>query len=125
MNVSIPVTLTGKVLHGKALGRTIDMPTANIIPKEDISGLAYGVYYSRVTVEGSSYKAITNIGRKPTVKDSDEVNVESFLYDFDGELYEKEISVELLEFRRPEKKFSSFEELTKEMHKDLQAGKEY
>ena len=121
----LPFTLTGTVEHGRSFGRTIDMPTANIIPREDVSELSFGVYYSIITVDGASYRAITNLGRRPTVEDGDFVNAESFIYDFRGDLYDRDISVKLLEFRRPEKKFDSFDELSKAMHEDLEAGKTY
>lgn len=125
MTINYPITIRGTVLHGKKIGRLIDMPTANIIPDIDISDLSLGVYFSRVAIDGIYYKGITNLGKKPTVQDSDTVNLETFIYDFDGDLYEKNIAVELLEFRRPEKKFNSFEELSAEMHKDLEAGRAY
>ncbi len=121
----LPFTITGTVEHGRSFGRTIDMPTANIIPREDVSELSFGVYYSIITVDGASYRAITNLGRRPTVEDGDFINAESFIYDFRGDLYDRDISVKLLEFRRPEKKFDSFDELSKAMHEDLEAGKTY
>ena len=122
---SLPVKLTGTVTHGRKLGTEFNMPTANITPDIDISGLEYGVYYSKVTVDGETYKAISNLGKKPTVKEDESVNVETFLYDFEGDLYGKIITVELLEFRRPEQKFDSYECLCTEMHRDLEAGREY
>ena len=121
----LPFTLTGIVLHGRSFGRTIDVPTANIVPREDVSALSFGVYYSVITIDGVTYKAITNLGRRPTVEDGDFVNAESFIYDFKGDLYDKEISVKLLKFKRPEQKFDSFEALTEAMHKDLEEGRKY
>ncbi|MBR5994442.1 MAG: riboflavin kinase [Lachnospiraceae bacterium] len=121
----LPFKLTGTVTHGRSAGRTIDMPTANIVPAEDVSNLKYGVYYSVVKVDGASYKAITNLGKRPTIDDGDFVNAESFIYDFEGDLYGRDISVTLLEFRRPEQKFESFEALSRVMHEDLEAGREY
>ncbi|MBO4618147.1 MAG: riboflavin kinase [Lachnospiraceae bacterium] len=121
----LPFNLTGTVTHGRSAGRTIDMPTANIVPAEDVSNLKYGVYYSVVKVDGASYKAITNLGKRPTIDDGDFVNAESFIYDFEGDLYGRDISVTLLEFRRPEQKFESFEALSSVMHEDLEAGREY
>ena len=121
----LPFTLTGTVEHGRSFGRTIDMPTANIVPGEDVSALSFGVYYSVIAVDGAIYKAITNLGRRPTVDDGNFVNAESFIYDFDGDLYDKEIEVKLLEFKRPEQKFDSFEALTEAMHKDLEEGRLY
>ena len=125
MNVTFPFVITGVVTHGNHLGTGIKMPTANIVPNEDITGLEYGVYYSVLKVDGVSYKAITNLGTKPTVKSDGLINAESFIYDFEGDIYGKEITVELLKFKRPEIKFSSFEELSGMMHKDLEDGKNY
>lgn len=125
MENTLPVTIKGCVLHGNKLGRLIDMPTANIVPDIDVSGFQKGVYYSLVTVDGKSYKGITNLGTKPTVKSDAKINVETFLYDYEGDLYGKEIAVELLKFRRPEMKFESFEALTEQMHKDFEAGRNY
>lgn len=125
MTNSLPLTLKGTVLHGKKLGRLIDMPTANIIPDTDVSHLSKGVYYSLVLIDEKSYKGITNLGTKPTVKSDSEINVETFIYDYEGDLYGKEIAVQLLEFRRPEMKFDSFEALSDQMHKDLEAGRIY
>lgn len=125
MERKVPFTISGKVVGGNKLGRTIDIPTANIFPKEDVSKMAFGVYYSKVFIGGKSYKAITNLGIKPTIADNSKVNAESFIYDFDGDIYDNEITVELLEFKRPERKFSSFEELGIQMKKDLEEGRVY
>ena len=125
MERKVPFTISGKVVGGNKLGRTIDIPTANIFPKEDVSKMAFGVYYSKVFIGGKSYKAITNLGIKPTIADNSKVNAESFIYDFDGDIYDNEITVELLEFKRPERKFSSFEELGVQMKKDLEEGRVY
>ena len=125
MEKTVPFTISGKVVGGNKLGRTIDIPTANIFPKEDVSKMAFGVYYSKVFIGGKSYKAITNLGIKPTIADNSKVNAESFIYDFDGDIYDNEITVELLEFKRPERKFSSFEELGIQMKKDLEEGRGY
>lgn len=123
--INFPFILHGHVEHGKKLGRKLDMPTANIVPIEDISRLKFGVYYSSLLVEGRIYKSITNVGCKPTVNDSRDVNVESFIYDFEGDIYNKDIVVTLYEFKRPEMKFESIEALSKQMHDDLEAGKSY
>ena len=76
-------------------------------------------------IDSKPYKAVTNVGIKPTVKDDSSINAESFIFDFDGDLYDKEIEVKLLEFERPEMKFSSFDELSKQMKHDLEAAKAY
>ncbi len=137
--------ITGRVCHGKALGRTLGMPTVNLSPDNVISArpmseagrgapidlpsiLAkedFGVYYSVVVIDGQTYKAITNIGIRPTVtsgRDADPpVTIETYICDFSGELYGQEITVALLAFRRPEKHFSSLEELSATVREDMEA----
>lgn len=119
-----PYSVAGTVQHGKQLGRRIGMPTVNLVPEQDKLLPPNGVYYTGVKSEGRYYHGITNIGCKPTV-DGSFIGVETYLYDFDGNLYGKDITVELLAFRRPEMKFSSVEELKAQMERDIQAGKEY
>lgn len=125
MSTIFPIKLHGKVVTGNRLGRKIDMPTANIIPEENIDNLDKGVYFSKVYTPLGVFSGITNVGTKPTVNDLNVVNVETFVYNFVGDLYDRDIVVELFGFRRPEKKFESFEELSNQMHLDLEAGMEY
>ncbi len=125
MKFEEPIILTGRVQHGAALGRKMNMPTINIVPAEDISALPFGVYYTITKVNGSSYKSITNIGRKPTVKDDDKINVETFLYDFEGDIYDCRVEISLLEFKRPEVKFPSVEALMEQLREDFTAGENY
>ncbi len=120
-----PYSFTGIVTHGKELGRTMGMPTINLIPESEKLFPPFGVYYSRVRIEDSIYNGITNIGRKPTVSDESAVGVETYLYDCDGNLYGREIEVMLLSYRRPEKQFESIEALKKQLLSDREAGREY
>lgn len=114
--------VNGIVVHGNELGRTIGMPTANIIPPETKLLPPFGVYYSQTEYDGKRYRSISNIGCKPTVSEKQSVGVETYLYDFDGDLYSRPIQVELLAFRRPEMKFDDFNQLKNQMHEDLRAG---
>ena len=116
----LPFKLTGTVTHGRSAGRTIDMPTANIVPAEDVGALSLGVYYSTVTVDGTVYRAITNLGRRPTIDDGNFVNAESFIYDFEGDLYGKQIMVDFVERLRDERRFDSPEALVAQLEKDKQ-----
>lgn len=117
-------SVAGIVQHGRQLGRRIGMPTVNLIPEKDKLLPPNGVYFTRVLCEGSSYRGVTNIGCKPTV-DGSFTGVETYLYDFTGELYGRQIVVELLSFRRPERRFDSVDELKEQMQKDILSGKEY
>ena len=116
----LPVVLRGRVLHGKHLATSYNMPTANIEPAENIDGLAFGVYASEVTVDGRQYRGVSNLGIRPTVEDGTRVNLETFILDFDGDLYGQEIAVTLIKFIRPEKKFDSVEELMEQIRRDIE-----
>lgn len=116
-------SLEGVVEHGRNFGHTIGMPTANLIPVKDKLLPPDGVYYSEVLCEGTQYRAITNIGYKPTVTNEHKIGVESFLYDFTGDLYGKDIKVSLLSFCRPERRFAGVEALKKQVEADIAGGK--
>ena len=120
-----PYMIRGRIVHGKALGRRIGIPTLNQTPPEDKLLPPFGVYYSDVLIGGRKYCGMTNIGVKPTVSDEKRVTVETFLYDFKGDIYGETATVQLLTHRRPEMKFSSVEELKATMEHDIQAGREY
>lgn len=115
----------GVVERGNRLGRRIGMPTMNLYPRPEKLLPPWGVYYSRLLYEGGTYPGITNIGRKPTVNDTDVVSVETYLYDFDKDMYGKDIVTELLQFKRPEKKFRDVAELKTQMEKDIAEGRAY
>lgn len=121
--LGMPYHIGGEVVHGKKLGRTIGMPTVNLIPPKEKLMPSYGVYYSYVIIRGKRYEGITNIGLKPTVDDSQSVGVETYIYNFEDDVYGKEIDVYLLEYKRPEMKFECFEELKAQMQKDMEEGK--
>lgn len=117
-------TVSGTVQHGHRIGRTLGFPTVNLLPPEDKLLPPFGVYYSRVQVGEREYPAISNVGRKPTVGGREQVGVESFLYQFQEEIYGREIRVFLEEFRRPEKKFADLEALRAQLQLDIAAGRQ-
>ena len=123
--LGIPYSVSGLVEYGKQLGRTIGMPTANLIPEQSKLLPPSGVYYSKALIEGRMCRGITNVGCKPTVNDGHAVGVETYLYDFSGDLYGRDITVYLLAFRRPEIKFDNVEQLKKQMEADILAGRDY
>ncbi len=109
--------VTGPVLHGAALGRKLGFPTINQIPPDEKLLPPKGVYKSRTEIDGHVYESVTNIGTKPTV-DGSFMGVETYIFDFDENVYGKEAKVYLLEHTRPEMKFSSLEELTAQLRID-------
>lgn len=123
--LGMPYSVSGQVEHGMQLGRRIGMPTANLLPEPAKLLPPNGVYYSRVSIDHVDYKGISNVGCKPTVSDERVMGVETYLYDFKGDLYGRDISVQLLAFRRPETRFDSVESLKAQLVKDIEAGADY
>ena len=118
--------ISGTVEHGNHLGGTkLDMPTANLFPPEHKLLPPNGVYATKTIVDGKRYEGISNIGTKPTVSEGNARGIETFLFDFSGDLYGKNITVELYTFERPEMKFASLDELKVQMHKDMEFGKKF
>lgn len=115
---------SGIIEHGKGLGRTVGMPTANInldsIKMMKGKFPESGVYASKVTVEGFDgvFDGLTNIGNRPSVDDSSKVTVETLILDFDADLYGKKMTLEITEFIRGIKKFSSLEEVKNQVESD-------
>ncbi len=118
-----PYPVMGKVVGGKRLGRTLGFPTVNLLPPEHKLLPPNGVYVSQVLWQGKRYHAISNVGYKPTVTRDHVLGVESYLYDFDREIYGEDIEVYLLKFRRPERHFDSVEALQAQLREDIAAGR--
>lgn len=120
-----PFFLYGTVVHGNEIGRTIGFPTINVMPPSNKLLPPNGVYFSKVIVEGHAYNGITNIGNKPTVGEGYQRGAETFLYDFEGNLYDSQVKTELLHFVRKECKFSDFAELKDAIADNVLQGKVY
>ena len=112
-----PHLLTGEVVEGRQLGRTIGIPTANMLIPEGVAVPKLGVYAGSTMVDGEVYLTVTNIGSRPTVG-GHQVRAESWLLDFEGDLYGKTITLALLKFLREERKFDSLEALKEQILKD-------
>lgn len=115
--------LTGEVVTGRQLGRTIGIPTANMVIPEGVAVPKLGVYAGCTAVDGQAYLTVTNVGSRPTVG-GHQVRVESWLLDFEGDLYGKPLTLAFLKFLRPEQKFDSLEELKAQILKDAQRVRE-
>ena len=112
-----PYMLTGQVTAGQQLGRTIGIPTANLLLPEELLPPRFGVYACKAAVGENTYLAVTNIGTRPTVN-GQTVTVEAHLLDFRGDLYGKTLVLTFHAFLRPEKKFSSLAKLQEEIQKN-------
>jgi len=118
-----PHVLTGTVVSGRKLGRTIGIPTANLEMPRDLVIPQFGVYACKTVIDGREYLAVTNIGTRPTVH-GHHVTVEPWILDFEGDLYGKELTLAFYAFLRPEQKFDSLEELQAEIRKNAQQTKQ-
>ena len=112
-----PYILTGIVQHGQHLGRTIGIPTANLHLPECLLTPAFGVYACTVQIDGHTHVAVTNIGTRPTVNGQG-VTVEPWILDYEGDLYDQELTLQFHKFLRPERKFDSLEDLKTQIQKD-------
>ena len=112
-------SISGIVEHGNHLGHTIGVPTVNILPPSMKLLPPYGVYSSTVKIGKNEFKGMTNIGRKPTVSEKEKVGVETYIYDFDRDVYGEYIEVVLHSFVRPEIKFENMEQLKLQIQQDI------
>lgn len=120
-----PHTLTDQVRHGKKLGSRLGFPTMNLHIPPGCVVPAFGVYATRVWVDGEVFSAVTNVGVRPTVDDSGAVTVEAFLLDFNGSLYEKTVRIEFFRHVRPEQKFDDLDTLRAQVMRDAETVRNY
>lgn len=110
------------MLAGRQLGRTLGFPTANLhLPLERCrTERLGGVWLARIVLEdtGERYWGLVNVGVRPTVEDAGSCKAEAWLLDFSGDLYGRQIGIELLKFLRAEAKFGSLDELREAMERD-------
>ncbi len=119
-----PYALTGRVVHGHKIGRTLGMPTANLQLPEDLVIPKFGVYVCACLIDGKRYPAVTNIGTRPTVSGTG-ITVEPWILDFSGDLYGREITLEFYRFLRPEMKFPDLEALRSQIRADAEQTRSY
>jgi len=109
-------SIYGKVVYGEKRGKKLGFPTANITPESPLA-IKNGVYVSKIKLAEKIYYGVTNIGKKPTFGENS-VNIETWIFEFDGDLYGKNLEVIPLCKLRPEKKFSSIKELKQQIGVD-------
>ena len=118
-----PYRLTGTVRHGKQLGRRLGFPTANLAFPDSLARPRFGVYACMARLPEGNFPAVTNLGLRPTV-DGESVTVESWLLDFDGELYGREVTLDFFDFIRPERKFESLDAMREEIFRNAQQARD-
>ncbi|MGH0052295.1 MAG: riboflavin kinase [Sphaerochaetaceae bacterium] len=114
-----PYAMSGEVVYGRQLGRTVGMPTVNlkIAPNKLIP--AHGVYGTITIVDGVRYLGVTSIGPRPTVDDYPTITIETFLLHFNRDLYGQVITMEIKTFIRPITKFESLQAVREQVDKDV------
>ena len=121
-----PHILTQTVRHGRRIGHTIGIPTVNLTMPPHVLVPAYGVYITRVHLpDGRSFAGVTNVGTRPTVSDSNAVSVETFLLDFDGDLYGQTVRLDFCRRLRGERKFASLEDLRQQIQQNIAQTRAY
>lgn len=120
-----PHTLTDVIRTGYHLGTKMGTPTINMSFPQGVIIPRHGVYAAKAYIDGQEYMSVTNVGIRPTVSDSGNVNVESFLLDFCGNLYGHRARIDFYKFLRPERKFDDVNELAAQIKSDAQKTREY
>lgn len=120
-----PYTVTGEVVHGNHLGRTFGMPTINQIPAKEKLLPPNGVYTAAVEIGGKTYRGVSNVGYKPTIEGNYPKGVETYIFDFDRDLYGKTLDVQLFRYQRKEQKFASVEELKAQLIRDVKESRRF
>jgi len=119
-----PYSLEGPVVRGDGRGRALGFPTANIALPPDLALPPYGIYVSRAYVGEAAMPSCTSIGVRPTFA-GQAFAVETYILDFDGDLYGRELRLDLLHRLRDEEKFPTVEALVEAMHRDIAQTREY
>jgi riboflavin kinase/FMN adenylyltransferase len=123
--LALPYMLKGKIIEGRQIGRRIGFPTANLQYDEDFIIPAKGVYYTIVDYNNKLYKGITSVGYNPTVHPTgDKLTIETYLLDFDRNIYGESIRLYFINRMRDEFKFNSLDELVIQLNKDRDYAKE-
>lgn len=117
--------ITGTVIHGKALGRSIGLPTVNIDVPEDFVVPKNGIYVTLSEIDGVSYHSVTNIGKRPTVENALQKNIETHIIGYSGDCYDRNVKIKFIHRLRDEMKFDSVELLKNQILLDINDAEHY
>ena len=120
-----PYSLNAEIIHGKMLGRKLGFPTANQRFPKGRTVPKFGVYAVRVLIDKDVYFGVANVGVRPTVEKNVASNCETFIFDYQGDLYGKSVTTEFYEFLRPEQHFSDVQTLMSAVQSDIQRATLY
>ena len=120
-----PYFVSGEIKHGNRIGRTIGFPTINLIPPENKLLPSFGVYITKVTIDGIVYQGVTNVGCKPTIEGTNPVGIETHILDFKQDVYDKVAIVTFIKKIREERKFPNLDSLLEQLRLDVNEAKYY
>ena len=120
-----PFTMEGKIIYGYQLGRTINFATANLDIKENFVMPKSGVYASKFIIDGRTYLGMTNVGIHPTVNKLTHPSIETHIFDFDEDIYNKDVRLEFIKMTRGEKHFDNVEALRQQLIQDKKEIQDY
>lgn len=116
-----PYSISGRVVEGHKIGRSIGFPTANLCPDSaELLKPSNGVYAAIASVEGEQFPAVVNIGNRPTLDNGSDLTIEAHLPDFTGSLYGKPMTISFIKKLRDEHRFPSIEDLSHQLAKDTE-----
>jgi riboflavin kinase/FMN adenylyltransferase len=116
--------IRGTVVHGKHMGRKLGFPTINLKTTYEMSVLRPGVYITETVIDNKVFPSVTNVGFNPTFNQKD-FNIETYILDFDQDLYDRVLDVMFIRFISPEVKFNSLDELISKIDNDVQIARAY
>lgn len=121
-----PFIYAGTVAHGREVGRKLGTPTINLYGDDESLVLpSRGVYATKVFAEGMERPAVTNVGVRPTFGANDQASVETFILDFEGDLYGQYVQIAFYSFIRPERKFDDAQQLSAQIAEDIRTVRQY
>jgi riboflavin kinase/FMN adenylyltransferase len=115
-------SLRGKVIRGEHVGTELGFPTVNLRVDVKMALPPDGVYATRAFIDEKEYQAMTNIGKRPTFGENNERTIESFILNYNQDIYGKEVKIEIIQRLREEKHFDNIEELKKQIAEDVKCG---
>lgn len=116
---------SGIIQKGNQLGRTIGVPTCNIVVSDEKLLPPKGVYFTKVLLRGQNFYGVTNVGTKPTVSAEGVVGIETYVLQFNEDVYEENLTLDFIHFHRTEQKFASLEHLKNQLQQDIEEAKKY
>ncbi|HSP47880.1 MAG TPA: bifunctional riboflavin kinase/FAD synthetase [Clostridiaceae bacterium] len=119
-----PFMLRGTVVGGKKIGRKIGFPTANMTYDNKYLIPKIGVYYTNITVKGILHRGISSVGYNPTIMNGQKLSIETYILDFDEDIYGEEVRLYFLEYMRGEVKYDSLDALVEQLVKDREQARE-